>query len=61
MSDFEISGMKITIPNSCWIIEKARDFQGKKSMFALLAMAKPLTVWTTTNCGKFLRDRKTTA
>ena len=29
MSNFEISGMKITIPNSCWIIEKARDFQEK--------------------------------
>ena len=33
-----------------WIIEKAREFQ-KTS--ALLTTPKPLTVWITTNCGKF--------
>ena len=27
----------------------------KKSTFALLTMPKPLTVWITTNCGKFLK------
>ena len=37
-----------------WIIEKAREFQ-KTSTFALLTMPKPLTVWITTNCGKFLK------
>ena len=38
----------------CWIIKKAREFQ-KKSTSALLTMLKPLTVWITTNCGKFLK------
>ena len=37
------------------IIEKAREFQGKKSTSASLTMLKPLTVWITTNCGKFQR------
>ena len=32
--------------------QKAREFQ-KKS--ALLTMPKPLTVWITTNCGKFFK------
>ena len=40
--------------NICWIIEKAREFQ-KTSTSALLTMPKPLTVWITTNCGKFLK------
>ena len=35
-----------------WIIEKARKFQ-KNIISALLTMSKPLTVWITTNCGKF--------
>ena len=38
-----------------WIIEKAREFQKKASTFALLTTPKPLTVWITTNCGKFLK------
>ena len=36
-----------------WVIEKAREFQEKKTFTsALLTMPKPLTVWITTNCGK---------
>ena len=35
------------------IIKKAREFQ-KNIYFSLLTMPKPLTVWITTNCGKFL-------
>ena len=42
------------IANIHWIIEKAREFQ-KTSLSALLTMQKPLTVWITTNCGKFLK------
>ena len=34
------------IANTCWIIEKAREFQ-KTSISALLTMPKPLTVWIT--------------
>ena len=42
------------IANICWIIEKAREFQ-KSSSSALLTTLKPLMVWITTNCGKFLK------
>ena len=42
------------IANIHLIIEKAREFQ-KTSTSALLTMPKPLTVWITTNCGKFLK------
>ena len=45
------------IDNICWIIGKAREFQNK-STSALLSTPKPLTVWITTNCGKFLKRWK---
>ena len=45
-------GTRGQIANICCIIQKAREFQ-KKSTLALLTMPKPLTVWITTNCGKF--------
>ena len=38
--------------NTHWIIEKAGSSRNI-STSALLTMPKPLTVWTTTNCGKF--------
>ena len=41
------------ITNIWWIIETAREFQ-KTSTSASLTPLKPLTVWITTNCGKFL-------
>ena len=41
--------------NIHWITEKAREFQNKASTSAAMIMPKPLTVWTTTNCGKFLK------
>ena len=43
------------IANICWIIKKAREFQ-KNIYSALLTMPKPLTVWITTNFGKFLKS-----
>ena len=46
-------GTRDQIANIRWIIEKARGFQ-KKSVS--LTMLKPLTVWITTNCGKFLKE-----
>ena len=46
-------GTRDQIANICWIIEKAREFQKKTSTSALLTIPKPLTVWTTINCGKF--------
>ena len=45
-------GTRVQIANICWIIEKAREFQKN---FCFLSMPKPLTVWITTNCGKFLK------
>ena len=47
-------GTRDQIANIPWIIEKAREFQ-KISTSSLLTMAKPLTVWITTNCGKFFK------
>ena len=42
------------ISNICWIIKKVREFQNTSNS-ALLTMPKPLTVWITTNCGKFFK------
>ena len=40
------------IANIRWIIKKAKSSR-KTSISALLTMPKPLTVWITTDCGKF--------
>ena len=42
-------GTRDQIANIHWTIEKAREFQKKTSIFALLTMSKPLTVWITIN------------
>ena len=47
-------GTRGQIANIHQIIDKAREFQ-KTSTYALLTMPKPLTLWITTNCGKFLK------
>ena len=46
-------GTRDQIANIRWIMEKARDFQKKTSISALLTMPKPFTVCITLNCGKF--------
>ena len=43
---------EIKLPTSALSYKKQREFQ-KTSTFASLTMLKPLTVWITTNCGKF--------
>ena len=48
-------GTRDQIANIRWIIEKAREFQKKTSISALLTMPKPLTVWITINCGIFFK------
>ena len=48
-------GTRHQIANVHRIIEKARKFQKKTSISALLTIPKPLTVWITINCGKFWR------
>ena len=45
-------GTRDQIANIRWIIEKEESSR-KTSISALLTMPKPLTVWITTNCGKF--------
>ena len=48
-------GIRDQIANIHWIIEKAREFQKKTSISALLTMSKPLTVWITRNCRKLFK------
>ena len=43
-------GTRDQTANICWIIEKAREFQKKAYISALLTMPKPLIVWITINC-----------
>ena len=45
-------GTRDQIANTCWIIEKGREFQ-KNIYFCFIDYAKPLTVWIIINCGKF--------
>ena len=47
-------GTRDQIANIRWIMEKAREFQ--ENLLVLLTMPKPLTVWTTTNSGKFFKS-----
>ena len=47
-------GTRDQIANICWILEKATEL-GKKKIYFLFTMLKPLTVWITTNCGKFFK------
>ena len=48
-------GSRDQIANIHWVIEKARELKQtkKKSNSFSLTILKPLTVWITTNCGKF--------
>ena len=50
----KVRGTRDQIDNICWIIKKAREFQ-KTPTSVSLTMLKPLTVWITMNCGKFLK------
>ena len=46
------------IANICCIIEKKQENSREISSSASLTTSKPLTVWITTNCGKFLKTWK---
>ena len=52
-------GTKDQIANIHWIIEKAREFQKKTSISALLTIPKPLTVWITIAVENSERDGNT--
>ena len=47
-------GIGDQLANICWIIKKQENSR-KTSTSALLTMPNPLTVWITTNCGKFFK------
>ena len=47
-------GTRDQIANTHWIIEKAREFQ-ESIYFCFTEYSKALTVWITTNCGKFFK------
>ena len=47
-------GTRDQIASIHWIMEKAREFQ-KNIYFCIIDYANPLTVWITTNCGKFFK------
>ena len=47
-------GTRDQIANICWIIEEPREFQ-KNIYFCFTDYAKALTMWITTNCGKFFK------
>ena len=51
-------GTRHQIANIHWIIKK-QESSRKTSTSALLTTSKPLTVWITTNCGKFFKDGNT--
>ena len=54
----KVRGAKDQIANIRWITEKARKLKKKNKhthTSASLTTLKPLTVWITTNCGKFLK------
>ena len=46
-------GTRDQTANICWIMLKKQQSSRKTSISALLTMPKPLTVWITTNYGKF--------
>ena len=56
------AGTRDQIANIRWIVKK-QDSSRKVSTSASLTMGKPLTVWITKNCGKFLKrwDYKNTS
>ena len=51
------SGGRNQITNICWIMEKQGSSR-KTSTSASLIMLKSLTLWSSTNCGKFLKRWK---
>ena len=50
-------GTRDQIANICWVIEE-QERSRKTSTSALLTTPKPLTVWISTNCGKFFKRQE---
>ena len=51
-------GTRDQIANIHWIHWKKQEGSRKTSISAFSTMPKPLTVWTTINCGKFFKRRE---
>ena len=49
-------GTRDQIANICWVIKKKQGNSRKTSTSASLITLKLLTLWITTNCGKFLEE-----
>ena len=47
-------GTRDQMANICWLTEKQENYR-KTSTSASLTKLMPLTVWVTTNCGKFFK------
>ena len=52
-------GTRDQIANIHWVTEKSKGIPKIPCASASLTILKPLTVWLTTNCGKFLKDGNT--
>ena len=50
----KVRGTRDQIANICWVMQKARKLQ-KNIYFCFTDYIKALTVWITTNCGKFFK------
>ena len=48
-------GTRDKIVNICWIIEKAREFQG--NIYLCIINYAKVFVWIVTNCGKLFKRR----
>ena len=46
---------EIKLPTSVGSLKKQENSRKKKIYFCFMTMPKPLTVWITTNCGKFFK------
>ena len=51
----DLEKAEIKLPTSVGSLKKQQSSR-KTSTSALLTMTKPLTGWTTTNCGKFFKS-----
>ena len=54
ITDRKAEEPEIKLPTSAGSSEKAKAFQ-KNLYFCFMTMPKPLTLWITINCGKFLK------
>ena len=53
-ANFKAEQPEIKLPTSAGLLKKQKSSR-KISISALLTMPKPLTMWITTNCGKFFK------